>query len=486
MALDPRVRKKLIRVLGSDYVKDDPITCYSYRCDGLTLHPAEPQAVLYPADRDQLVAAVRILSEQGISFLPRGAGTGLSGGAVPREGSVLIEMVRFRAIGPIDPVNRTIEVEPGVVNLHVSHAAQPHGLYFVPDPSSQKACSVGGNVGENSGGPHTLKYGVTVNHVVGLEVVLPDGEVVELGGPAWTTPGPDLLSLFIGSEGTLGIVTKIICRLTPLPERVHTMLAVFGSVREACESVSAIIRAGIVPAALEMIDRIVIQAIEQTIGAGFPTDAEAVLIVELEDLREGLDAEAEQIETILRANGAVDVRQAADEAERALIWRARKEAFGALGSISPSFYTQDGVIPRSALPRVLERILAIGAAHGLTIANVFHAGDGNLHPLILYNSRDPAEIEATHQAGREILETCLAEGGSLSGEHGIGLEKSHLMDGAFDEVSLNHMKQVRAVFNPRELLNPGKIFPQPGRCGELKGRPGDAAAQLRAKSGIRV
>ena len=478
MTFDPAVKRSLIEILGPVHVRDDPVTLYAYRVDGLTLHPAEAMGVVFPGNKDDLCAVVRLFHENKISFLPRGAGTGLSGGAIPSQGSVIIEMVRFNTIQKVDELNRTITVGPGVVNIHISQAAEPHGLCFVPDPSSQKACSVGGNVAENSGGPHTLKYGVTVNHVLGLEIVLPDGRPCRLGGKVWGTPGPDLLGLFIGSEGTFGIVTSVICRLTPLPEKVITLLGIFSSVGDACRTVSETIRAGIVPAAMELVDKIVIQAVEQAFGAGFPLDAEAILIIELEDLAEGLSEEADQIRAICARNHAREVRQARNDAERALIWQARKEAFGALGALSPSFYTQDGVIPRGALPQVLEKVLAIGARHGLTVANVFHAGDGNLHPLILYDAHDEQQVAAVQRAGDEILTVCLEAGGTLSGEHGIGLEKAHLMERVFTQQDLDNMRQVRAVFNPNNLLNPGKIFATPGRCGETK--------MMHAKSGIRV
>ncbi|MDJ0842138.1 MAG: FAD-linked oxidase C-terminal domain-containing protein [Acidobacteriota bacterium] len=478
MSFAPEIKGELIEILGAKWVKDDPVTLFSYRSDALTLHPAPPMGVIYPGTTDELVACVKLFHHNGISFVPRGAGTGLSGGAIPRDRSVVVEMFRFNTIEEIDVANRTAVVGPGVVNLAVTKAAAPHGLYFVPDPSSQKACTVGGNVGENSGGPHTLKYGVTVNHVLGLEMVLPDGELVRLGGKAWGVPGPDLLGLVVGSEGTFGIVTKVTCRLTPIPEKALTMLGVFESVADACRTVSDIIRNGIVPAALEMIDHIVIEAVEKYIGAGFPLDAEAVLIIELEDLKDGIEDEAERIREICRANNAREVRLAADEAERAQIWRARKEAFGALGTISPSFYTQDGVIPRSKLPEVLEEILACGKRYGFRVANVFHAGDGNLHPLIPYDSQNPKDVENVFEVGREILEICLKAGGSLSGEHGIGLEKAHMMEQVYNQDDRDNMIAMRTVFNPDDLLNPGKIFPNPSRCSETK--------VVRGKTGIAV
>lgn len=478
MPFKPKLKKQLIDILGANWVRDDAVTLYSYRCDGLTLHTAPPTGVVFPADKEELAKVVTCLGRADEPFLPRGAGTGLSGGAVPNQGGVIVEMCRLNQIHHIDPLNRIAKVGPGVVNIAVSQAARAHGLHFVPDPSSQKACTVGGNVAENSGGPHTLKYGVTVNHVLGIEVVLADGSIHYLGGDVWGTPGPDLLAAFIGSEGTFGIVTEITCRLTPIAEKVATLLAVFPSVRNACEAVSAIIRGGIVPAAMEMIDKTIIGAVEKTIHAGLPLEAEALLIIELEDLADGLQEEADRIRRLLAEHKAVDIRLAADEAERTLIWRARKEAFGAVGTLSPSFYTQDGVIPRSSLPFILDRVAEIGREFGLRVANVFHAGDGNLHPLILYDSLNPAEVEAVHLAGKAILQTCLKAGGTLSGEHGIGLEKAEMMSELYREQDLQAMMRIRDVFNPRGLLNPGKIFPTPGRCSEVKMVP--------SKSGVRV
>lgn len=480
MAFDPFIKVALQKIVGEQWVKDDPVTLYSYECDGLTLNTAKPMGVVFPGSTEEVVEVVKLFHLHKISCLPRGAGTSLSGGAIPSKGSVILEMFRFRDIYDVDPLNRTVTVGPGVVNLRISQneAIQAQNLQFVPDPSSQKACTVGGNVGENAGGPHTLKYGVTVNHILGLEVVLPNGDLVELGGKQWGMPGPDLVGLFVGTEGTFGVVTKVICRLTPLPEKVITLLGIFSSVSDACEAVSDTIRQGIIPAAMEMMDQVVVRAVEQTLAPGFPLDAEAVMIVELEGLTDGLEQEAAAVEAILNAHHATQVTRAKDDAERAKIWKARKEAFGAIGAISPSYYVQDGVIPRSTLPEVLEKILGIGKKFNLTIGNVFHAGDGNLHPLILYNSLDENEIERAHQAGKEILEICVAKGGALSGEHGIGLEKSEQMRNLFSSADLENMQWVRSVFNPENLFNPGKIFPEPGRCGEIK--------FVKAKTGVAV
>jgi len=493
MSFEKIIRGECVRILGKEWVKDDPVTLYTYRCDGLTLYTAPPMGVLFPGTVQELVSVVKLLHQHKISFIARGAGTGLSGGAIPQDGSVIIEMARFKEVHEVDMINRTITVGPGVINLRITEHVNGDGYHYAPDPSSQKACTIGGNVAENSGGPHTLKYGVTVNHVLGVEMVLADGELVTLGANHFGLPGPDLLGLITGSEGTFGIISKIICRLTPNPEKAVTMLGIYKSVRDACESVSSIIGHGIIPAALEMLDRIMISAVEKALKPGFPLDAEAVLIVELDGLSDGLDVEAEVVEKLLKETGAITVNRARDEVERAKIWRARKEAFGAIGQISPSYYVQDGVIPRSKLPEVLDEISAIGKKHGLTVANVFHAGDGNLHPLILYDYENPQEVEKAHAIGEEILSSCIRHGGTLSGEHGIGIEKAEWMSELYSGNSLDNMQNVRAFFNPENLLNPGKIFPQPGRCAESKsGTPPQQASALNkpkmvaSKSGIAV
>ena len=493
MSFGRNIRGECEQILGKEWVKDDPVTLYTYRCDGLTLYTAPPMGVLFPGTVEELVSVVKLLYQHKISFIARGAGTGLSGGAVPQEGSVIIEMARFKEVHEVDWINRTITVGPGVINLRITEHVHSKGYHYAPDPSSQKACTIGGNVAENSGGPHTLKYGVTVNHVLGLEMVLPDGEHVKLGGNHLGMPGPDLLGLVIGSEGTFGIITKIICRLTPNPEKAVTMLGIYKSVHEACESVSSITRHGIIPAAMEMLDKITISAVEKAFKPGFPLDAEAVLIVELDGLTDGLDNDAEFVEKLLKKSGATKVNRARDEAERAKIWRARKEAFGAIGQISPSYYVQDGVIPRSKLPKVLDEIAEIGKKHGLTVANVFHAGDGNLHPLILYDYENPKEVEKSHLIGEEILSSCIRHGGTLSGEHGIGIEKAEWMKDLYPGNSLDNMQNVRTFFNPENLLNPGKLFPQPGRCAESKsGTPPrnatvlDKSKMVASKSGIAV
>jgi glycolate dehydrogenase FAD-linked subunit len=366
----------------------------------------------------------------------------------------------------VDYDNQIAVVEPGVVNLHLSWAVGPKGFYYAPDPSSQQACTVGGNIANNSGGPHTLKYGVTVNHVLGLEVVLPDGEIMWLGGRTREAQGYDMAGLFVGSEGTFGIATKIVVRILKQSQAVKTVLAVFNTIEQASEAVSAVIARGLIPAAMEMIDQTTIGAVEDAFGCGYPRDAAAALLIELDGLREGMDAQAERVMAACRDCGARDVRVARDEAERQLLWKGRKSAFGAYGRISPAYMVMDGVIPRTKLPEVLRRVNDIVAAHGLRVGNVFHAGDGNLHPNILYDPRKPGEEARVVEAGGEILKVCADVGGSISGEHGIGLEKVDYMSLIFSEADLAFMRSLREAFNPRNLCNPGKIFPSRKACGE--------------------
>ncbi|HVZ74842.1 MAG TPA: FAD-linked oxidase C-terminal domain-containing protein [Polyangia bacterium] len=438
---------------------------FVYECDAQRFDRGQPLALVFPETTAEVQAAVRACAARGVPFLPRGAGTGLSGGAVSR-GAVLISTARLATIHEVDVANRTAWVGPGVVNAHLSRAVARHGLHYAPDPSSQNACTIGGNVAENSGGPHTLKYGVTTNHVLAAEVVLPDGEIVELGSAVADASGFDLLSPFVGSEGTFGIATKILVRLTPLPEGVKTVLAIFDSVGDACRAVTEILHRGVTPAALEMIDQVVLRAVEAWIHAGFPLDAAAVLLVELDGLVEELEPQAARAVEACRACGARDVRLARDEAERAKFWKGRKQAFGALGRVAPNAYLHDGVIPRTKLPEVLEAIAAAGARHGLVIANVFHAGDGNLHPTVLYDENRPGDMERVRAASEEILELVVAVGGALSGEHGIGLEKIAFMPSVFNEADLAEMRRLRALFDPRGLCNPGKVVPAPGQCVE--------------------
>jgi len=439
-----------------------------YDCDGLTLHKAMPGAVVFVHTTAEVAAVVKACVASNYPYLARGAGTGLSGGAMALNGAVVIELARMNRILEINAEDRYAVVEPGVINVNLTKACSAHSLHYAPDPSSQGACTIGGNVAENSGGPHTLKLGVTVNHILGIEVVLPDGEIVHFGGPPGGTPGFDLTGLFIGSEGTFGICTKVWTRLTPNPEAVKTLLAVFPTVEAASRAVSGIIAAGIIPAALELIDNVIIKAIEQWLHLGFPLDAGAVLLIELDGLRDGLEPLAERVCEICRQNGCISVRAAKDNAERLLLWKARKQAFGAVGRICPSFYVQDGVIPRSKLPETLAKIDGLSKKYNLVIANVFHAGDGNLHPIILFDERDPAQTVRALQCNSEIMMTVIAAGGMLSGEHGIGIEKLEFMPHVFTEDDMDAMRKVRAVFDPHNLSNPNKAVPS-RRCWEVKG-----------------
>jgi glycolate oxidase len=468
---------ELRRLLPGERLVVNAEDLFAYECDGQTLDRALPLAVTFPETTAEVAAIVRACAQHGVAFLARGAGTGLSGGAVA-AGSVAICTARMNHILSIDLPNRQAWVEPGVVNAHLSKAVAAAGLHYAPDPSSQNACTIGGNVAENSGGPHTLKYGVTTNHVLALEVVLPDGSVVELGGAAADMPGLDLVSPFVGSEGTFGICTKALVRLTPLPEGVRTVLAIFDRVSDACRAVTEILGRGITPAALELIDQTTLRAVEAFIHAGFPLDAAAVLLVEVDGLHEELDAQAE---AVLAGCKAADVRQARlarDEAERLKLWKGRKQAFGALGRLAPNYYTHDGVIPRTKLPEVIAEIARIAAVHQVTIANVFHAGDGNLHPVVLYDEREPGVLERVRAAGDGILRLVISVGGALSGEHGIGLEKMDYMAQLYSEADLTQMRRLREVFDPRGLCNPGKVIPTPGRCVDLGSGSGKAPRKL--------
>jgi glycolate oxidase len=451
--------------LPADRVLAAPEDLFAYECDAQTLDRALPLAVAFPESTAEVAALVRACNARNVPFLARGAGTGLSGGAVA-VGSLVISTARMNRIEEVDVPNRTAWVGPGVVNIHLSQAVRRHGLHYAPDPSSQYSCTIGGNVAENSGGPHTLKYGVTTNHILGLEVVLPDGSVERLGGPAPDAPGYDLTGVFVGSEGTFGIATRILVRLTPLPEGVKTVLAIFGSVVDACRGVTEILARGILPAAVEMMDQKTLRAVEAYIHAGFPQDAAAVLLVEVDGLADDLAQQADAVVDACRAGGASSVRLARDDEERAKLWKGRKQAFGALGRLAPNYYTHDGVIPRTRLPEVLAEIEAIERRHRVTIANVFHAGDGNLHPVILYDEREAGAIDRVREAGSEILRLVCRVGGGLSGEHGIGIEKLEFMRDFYGEEDLAEMRRIRDVFNPRGLCNPGKVLPTPGRCVE--------------------
>jgi glycolate oxidase len=455
-------------IVGDDAVIDHPDALGVYECDGYTLERARPDVVVLPDTPERVRDVVRLLWDAGIAFVPRGAGTGLSGGTLPVEAPVMICTSRLNRIESIDRLNRRVVAQAGVVNQWVSNAVRADGLLYAPDPSSQPACTIGGNVAENSGGPHTLKYGVTTNHVLGLELVLPDGEVVALGGPVEERSGYDLVGLAVGSEGTFGIVTRATLRLTRAPEAYRTLLAVFESVDDASEAVSGIIASGIVPAALEMMDRLILGAVEAAYRIGLPTDAGAVLLVELDGPAIGLDDQMARVETVCRAQRARELRLARDDAERAALWKARKRAFGAVGRLAPSYCTQDGVVPRTRVPDILRAIAGAAERHRLRIGNVFHAGDGNIHPILLFDERRPDEVTRVLAAGREILEACVALGGSVTGEHGIGVEKIAQMPLLFGPDDLLAMTRLRAVFDPEQRANPHKMFPDAKVCVETR------------------
>ena len=455
------LESELAAVVGARHVRTSSAERLTYSADGLPTHRTLPGPVVLPGTRDELIAAIRLLASRGVPFVPRGAGTGLSGGALAGGDAVLLVLTRLNRILAVDPANRRAVVEPGVVNLKLSAAARPYGLHYAPDPSSQSACTLGGNVAENAGGPHCLKYGVTTNHVLALEVVLADGSVVELGSPAGEPWGPDLVGGFVGSEGNFGVATRITVRLTPIPLAVRTLLADFLSVRAAGEAVSGIIASGMVPAALEMMDQSCVRAVEDSVyAAGYPRDAAAVLLVELDGRFEAaVDAEAGVVGGLLRSHGARSVKTAANPAERERLWQGRKKAFGAMGRLSRDLVVQDAVVPRTALPDVLERIGGIAARYRLRVSNVFHAGDGNLHPTISFDATDADERERVQAASAEIMGACIAAGGTITGEHGVGVDKLRYMPAIFDAQSLAAMHAVRRVFDPDERVNPGKVIP---------------------------
>jgi glycolate oxidase subunit GlcD len=454
-------------IVGSDGCLARPEDLLVYECDALTLHRAAPGAVVFPRTTAEVAEVVRACRRAGVPFVPRGAGTGLSGGAVALEGGVVIECSRLDRILALDAENRFAVVQPGVVNAALSKAAAPFGLLYAPDPSSQLACTIGGNVAENAGGPHTLKYGTTTNHVLALELVLPDGEVVRLGSPTGFGAGYDLVGAVVGSEGTLGVVTEATVRLVPIPEAVETLLGIFPDVVSACRAVGDVIRAGFVPAALEIVDRRTIEAVEASVyAAGLPRDAGAVLLVELDGPAVALPAQVERIAALARGRGAARVEIARDAAERERFWRARRGAFGAMGRLAPDLYVHDAVVPRAKLPEVLERVCAICDERGLRLSNVFHAGDGNLHPNISFDRRDAGELARVLDAGARILEVCVAAGGVISGEHGIGTEKRDFMPLLFGDDDLDAMRRLRESFDPEHMSNPGKIFPTTRFCME--------------------
>ncbi len=462
--IPPGFVQEMRRICGEEAVlagKDETLV---YDCDAFVLQKQFPDVVVLPTSTEQVAAVVRLCHQHRVPFVARGAGTGLSGGALAVDGGVIIGLSRMKRILEIDLRNRRITAEAGVVNISLTRAVAGEGYQYAPDPSSQMACTIGGNVAENSGGPHTLKYGVTVNHVLGLTVVTTQGEILHLGGKAEELHGYDLVGLITGAEGTFGVVTEVVARLVRQPQSIRTLLAVFETVDDATSTVVGIIASGIVPAALEMMDKLILQAVEAAFKFGFPLDAGACLIIELDGLEAGIDDQVVDVKTICERNGAREVRTAKPGPERDALWKARKRAFGAAGRLAPSNITQDGVIPRTKLPQVLREIQEIVDRHGLKVANVFHAGDGNLHPLILFDERDPAQMQGVVLASEEILRTCVAHGGSITGEHGIGIEKSSYIECQFSPKDLETMKRLKGVFNPLDLSNPGKLFPTGKSC----------------------
>jgi glycolate oxidase len=475
--LETSVLEQLRAAAGDEGVITEPAALRTYACDGLTGRRVSPAAVALPSTTEQVAAVVRICVGAGVPFVARGAGTGLSGGALPVADGVVIGLSRMRSILQIDIENQQVTVQPGVTNLEVSKAVRPLGYFYAPDPSSQQVCTIGGNVAENSGGAHCLKYGFTTHHVLGATFVTAGGRVAHLGGAVRDSPGYDLLGVVIGSEGTLGIVTEIVLRIVRVPESTETILAAFSSMGDAGEAVSRIIAAGITPAAIEMMDRLAIRACEETVHAGYP-DCGAALVVELDGPTVETVALLAQVTEVCNASGATEIRVAADDAERALIWKGRKAAFASMGRISPSYYVQDGVIPRTKLREVLEQIDDLSATYGLRVANVFHAGDGNLHPLVLYDGAEPGAGDRALELAGKILESCIAAGGSITGEHGVGADKACYMPAMFSPASLSVMGRVRDAFDPRDLCNPGKALPTPRLCGEVPGVYRPHAAEL--------
>jgi glycolate oxidase len=470
------VVEQLRKIAGRDAVLDRSEDLMLYEYDA-GVRKSTPVAVVFPNNTEQVAKIMKLASAAGFPIVARGAGTGLSGGAIAPEGGVVVAFSRMNRILEVDVENMRAVVQPGVVNQQLSENVAHLGLYFAPDPSSQKACTIGGNVAENSGGPHTLAYGVTVNHVTGLTVVMPSGEVVRFGGRAAECDGYDLTGFFVGSEGTVGIATEITVRLLQRPERIATLLGIFETVDDGARTVAAITAAGITPAALEMLDGWTLRAVEAACHAGYPLDAGAVLLLELEGLAEQVEEQAEAVRVVCFEQRAREVRRAKDENERALLWKGRKNAFAALGRLAPSYYSQDGVVPRTKIPAVLTFIGGVAKKYGLRIGNIFHAGDGNLHPLILFDPRDPHQLELVQEAGAEILEWCVKAGGSITGEHGVGLEKRNLMPLLFTEDDLEVMLSLRNAFNPAGVLNPGKLFPTTRMCRETMGPSSNAVLQ---------
>ncbi len=466
--LDARLIGELARLCRPGAVLSEPSDLLTYECDALEHLRASPAAVVLPSSAAEVQAVVRFCHREGIPFVARGHGTGLSGGALPIPGGVVIALSRLNRVLEVDIPNRRVTVEPGVTNLEITRQVAPFGYYYAPDPSSQQVCSIGGNIAENSGGAHCLKYGFTVHHVLALDFVMPDGELITIGSPRLDAPGPDLVGLIVGSEGTLGVVTRAVVRILRKPEHVQTFLAAFDSIDAAGAVVSAIIAAGIIPAAIEMMDALAIRAAEAAVQPGFPP-ADTILIVELDGPAVEVDALASVVLEIFRTMHATAIEVASDDSHRARIWKGRKAAFAAMGRISPSYYVQDGVVPRTRLPEVLRRIRDLEIRSGLRIGNVFHAGDGNLHPLICYDENVAGETERAAEAAAEILSYCVDAGGSITGEHGVGCDKRDSMPKMFSADDLDVMREVREAFDPAGICNPGKVLPTPRLCGEVPG-----------------
>jgi len=468
--IEARVLTQIATAIGNSGVLAESSDLKLYEYDG-GVDKSLPDVVVFPRTTEDVVALVKLAREHNLAIVGRGAGTGLSGGAIARAGGMIVSFARMNRILEIDLPNERAVVQPGVVNLDITLSVQPFGYFYAPDPSSQRACTIGGNVAENAGGPHTLAYGVTTNHVLSLEAVLPDGTVMEAGGKELDTPGYDLVGLLTGSEGTLALVTKIGVRLMRMPEAVKTMLAIYNSNDEAGDTVGALTARGITPVALEMLDGPMLRMVEAATHAGYPLDAAAVLLIELEGLTEAVEEQAEEIGATCRACGAREVRVAKSNAERELLWKGRKNAFGAIGRVSPTYYVQDGVVPRTQIARTLRAIGEIGEKYGIAISNVFHAGDGNMHPILPFDPRKPGDLKRAQMAGEEILEFCISVGGSITGEHGVGMEKMEIMPHLFSDETLELMKQFKTLFDPGCALNPGKVLPTGKGCLEIRQRP---------------
>jgi glycolate oxidase len=468
--IPPEAKTKLAALLGPRGLLDRPEDLLLYEYDG-SVDKARPEIVVFPRGAEDVAAIARIARDYGIPITGRGAGTGLSGGSIPSSGGIVIGFARMNRILELDLENERAVVQPGVVNLDITLAVQNQGYFYAPDPSSQRACTIGGNVAENAGGPHTLAYGVTTNHVLGLEFVTPDGQVYQTGGKALDSPGQDLVGLLTGSEGTMALVTKVIVRLMRKPEMVKTLLAIYNSAEDAGATVTEITARAITPVAVEMLDGVMLRMVEEATHAGYPMDAAAVLLIELEGVREMVEEQTEQIREACLACRAREFRVARSAEERDLLWKGRKNAFGAVGRVSPTYYVQDGVVPRTQIAPTLRFIAKTSDKYGLTISNIFHAGDGNMHPIILFNARTPGDLEKARGAGEEILLHCISVGGTITGEHGVGMEKNELMDKLFNAATLETIKRLKDLFDPDNRLNPGKVLPTGRGCLEIRQQP---------------